>query len=277
MKSEVYPSIASAAVAAALLLDATGAVAITCPAPAAAPAVTAPYVVGETVTGYTPSFADEFNGSALDASKWNNAIWYSTSKGPTNYAVSGGQLLIWPQPQGTKFYDRTIDTDNKFAQQYGYFEICAKLPKGIGPWPAFWLLNHQTAARPEIDIMEAYPGSTNIGYWANASHEPIRYGTTVWYDITQLAGAVNPGTYSPLNQSFNVYGAKWEPSGITFYFNGYQVGQIGTSPAMSLPMYVLLSLWYGSESGTPSLKNTPTGKTNAYAIDYIRVWKLPAQ
>ncbi len=39
--------------------------------------------------------------------------------------------------------------------KYGYVEMRARLPKGKGLWPAFWLLHDaNNKNRPEIDVME---------------------------------------------------------------------------------------------------------------------------
>lgn len=281
MKTYMLPSAAGLLAAASLLVQSTGALAqTTCPAPSSTPSATLPYITsGESLSNYTLTFSDEFNtGSGLDASKWNNAIWYETPKGPVNYDVNNnrnGKLRIWPQSQGGKFYNRTIDTDRKFSQTYGYFEICAKLPRGVGPWPAFWLFNHEGDARPEIDIMEAYPGSQNKGYWSNSNNEPIGYGATVWHDSNRNAGSQYFGPFPPLSKSFNVYAVKWDSTGSTFYFNGVPRGY-KIAAAMPSQMYILLSLWFGGESGKPSNGNTPTGTGNAYEIDYVRVWRLNA-
>lgn len=245
-----------------------------CPQPNSAGAIS-PYISAESTTGYQLSFSDEFSGSSLASGKWNTAIWYQSPKGPINYAVKDGRLKIWPQSQGGKFYDRTIDTDGKFYQTYGYFEMCAKLPKSTGPWPAFWLLNHDTAARPEIDIMEAYPGSKDSG-WANSSQQPIAYGGTVWRDSNDHAAFQRFGPYPPLSERFNIYAVKWDATTVTYYFNGVQVGKFSVRMP-ELRMYVLLSLWCGSASGAPSTRSTLTGESNSYEIDYVRVWKLPGQ
>jgi hypothetical protein len=42
---------------------------------------------------------------------------------------------------------------------------------------------------------------------------------------------------------------------------------------MSDPMYIVLSLWFGSASGTPDA-STPTGRSNAFEINYVRAWRI---
>src|SRR4029453_19238482 len=47
-----------------------------------------------------------------------------------------------------------LTTQSVFSQKYGYFEIRAKVPVGVGVWPAFWMLADDGGWPPEIDIME---------------------------------------------------------------------------------------------------------------------------
>lgn len=255
-----------------------------------------PTVGKESTSGYRLTFQDEFvplaNGdNGLNSAKWNTAIWYETphhiknygvrdSSGPRDSADAGaehsasGVLRIWPQPDGNTFVNRTLDTDgSKFTQTYGFFEMRARLPYGQGPWPAFWLFNHIGRKRPEIDIMEAYPGAPVEKNWSSVDKHPINYGTTVWRDATSQAGWRMIATGRDLYRSFNVYGVKWDASNVTFYFNGSPVYSVNVR--MRDPLYVVLSLWYGSESGTPDVSVTPIGETNAFEIDYVRVWQLP--
>ncbi|WP_326510491.1 glycoside hydrolase family 16 protein, partial [Noviherbaspirillum album] len=120
----------------------------------------APTPFGQDANLFTLSFSDEFN--TYDSSLWNDHIWYEASNATKNYTVEDGKLKIWPQRDASgNFFNRTIDTDGKYYQTYGYFEMEAKLPYGQGTWPAFWLFNHEAGAhpyRPEIDILEAYAG-----------------------------------------------------------------------------------------------------------------------
>jgi beta-glucanase (GH16 family) len=217
------------------------------------------------------AFSDEFNGSALDAAKWNDRIWYETSNATKNYAVSNGSLKIWPQRDATgKFFNRTIDTDGKYYQTYGFFEIEAKLPIGKGTWPAFWLFNHIGTRRPEIDIMEAYAGGGPNSGWSDANFHPTAYAATIWIDAGNLGGTKTMVT-SDLSAAFHKYALKWEAGMQTFYFDGKPV--YSKAVAMPDPMYIMLDLWYGSASGQPD-NTTPTGIGNSYEVNYVRAWKL---
>ena len=222
---------------------------------------------GQTGT-FTLTFQDEFD--SWNTAKWNDAIWYETGNATKNYAVSNGSLKIWPQRDATgKFFNRTIDTDGKYYQTYGYFEIEAKLPIGKGTWPAFWLFNHIGTRRPEIDVMEAYAGGGPNSGWSDANLHPTAYAPTVWIDAGNLAGTKTILT-SDLSAAFHKYAVKWEASKQTFYFDGREVFSV----AVSMPdtMYIMLDLWYGSASGQPD-STTPTGSGNSYEINYVRAWK----
>lgn len=224
---------------------------------------------GQPAGTYKLAFQDEFN--TFNTAVWNDTIWYEASNPTKNYTVSNGSLKIWPQRDASgKFFNRTIDTDGKYYQTYGYFEIEAKLPIGKGTWPAFWLFNHIGNRRPEIDIMEAYAGGGPSSGWSDANFHPTAYAPTVWLDANRLAGTKTILT-SDLSAGFNKYALKWEPNKQTFYFNGREVYTLNVT--MADPMYIMLDLWYGSASGQPD-NTTPTGIGNSYEINYVRAWKL---
>ena len=214
------------------------------------------------------TFQEEFN--SWNTAKWNDAIWYEAGNPTKNYTVSNGSLKIWPARDASgKFFNRTIDTDGKYYQTYGFFEIEAKLPIGKGTWPAFWLFNHIGTRRPEIDIMEAYAGGGPASGWSDANLHPTAYAPTVWIDAGRLAGTKTILT-SDLSAAFHKYAVKWEPTRQTFYFDGREVYTLSVS--MPDPMYIMLDLWYGSASGQPD-STTPTGSTNSYEVNYVRAWR----
>jgi beta-glucanase (GH16 family) len=257
------------------------------PAPAPAPAPTAsadaipqtvqpaakasPY--GQDASNYELSFDEEFD--SFNSSLWNDHIWYSGSNATKNYTVENGALKIWPQRDASgNFFDRTIDTDGKYYQTYGYFEIEAKLPKGKGTWPAFWLFNHIGSRRPEMDIMEAYAGGNGWGA-KNASgvSYPTTYAPTIWKGDTdgQMMGTKMYNAGADLSEGFHKYAVKWEANKQTYYFDGKEVLTVNVS--MGDPMYIMLDLWFGSASGTPD-DSTPQGKGNSYEVNYVRAWKF---
>jgi len=233
---------------------------------------------GQNAGDYELAFHDEFEGGELDRSVWNDAIWYESPNPTTNYAVEDGLLKIWPQRDANgNFFNRTLDTDGKYTQTYGYFEIEARLPVGKGTWPAFWLFNHIGDRRPEMDVMEAYAGGeAPWGFDVDGVPHPQAYAPTVWKGDHegQLVGSRQFDTGTDLSAGFHKYGVKWEPGRQTYYFDGQEVMTVEV--AMGDPMYLMLDLWFGSASGEPD-DSTPTGKGNAFEVRYVRSWKFKGQ
>jgi beta-glucanase (GH16 family) len=273
--TETSPTLASTAVVGSNATTTSAAIPEATQAPAAPAAEAAPTPFGQDASKYTLSFSEEFN--SYNSSLWNDHIWYDSSNATKNYTVEDGKLKIWPQRDANgKFFNRTIDTDGKYYQTYGYFETEAKLPNGKGTWPAFWLLNHDGAApfRPEIDILEAYSGGGPNSGWSDDKLNPTAYASTVWPKGIEGGSAAGSKTHQKLGDlsaGFHKYAVKWEPNTITFYFDGKEVHKVNQS--MSNRMYILLDLWYGSASGNAD-NTTPTGKGNSYEVNYVRAWQF---
>lgn len=139
-----YPSLAKGlgrlAIAATGLLAASGYAATQCQNPA-------------------PIWADEFNGTAVDTTKWefqnsdgcsygicgwgNNELQSYQS---ANATVANGLLTITAKKQrvGSKAYTssriRTLNMPNGGQWKNGRFEARVKVPRGAGMWPAFWIM-----------------------------------------------------------------------------------------------------------------------------------------
>jgi beta-glucanase (GH16 family) len=226
---------------------------------------------GQDPGDYILTFSEEFD--QYNSRLWNDHTWYEKSNPTRNYAVEDGVLKIWPQRDASgKFFNRTIDTDGNYYQTYGYFEMEAKLPKGKGVWPAFWLFNHIGDRRPEIDIMEAYPSGDGWGYIdASGMARPNVYAATIWLDEGKQHGQKTFVAHTDLSAAFHKYAVKWEPDKQTFYFDGKEIWSRHVS--MSDPMYLLLDLWFGGASGPPD-HSTPQGKANSYEVNYVRAWKF---
>lgn len=227
---------------------------------------------GQKAEDYVLTFADEFDD--FNPRVWNDHIWYEESNPTRNFTVENGLLKIWPQRDGSgKFFNRTLDTDGRFEQKYGYFEMEAKLPRGKGTWPAFWLLARSGNRRPEIDIMEAYAGGVEPWGFTDPDgiSRPTAYGATVWLDEGVSAGNRQYDAGRDLSLRFHKYAVKWEPDKQTFYFDGKEV--LTVKAEMNDAKYLLLDLWFGSSSGEPD-DTTPEGKHNSFQVNYVRVWQF---
>ena len=123
---------------------------------------------------------DEFEAPGLpDASKWvhdtsrnrdgwyNNELQYYADRRLENARVENGRLLITarrerlssaPDFGGQNYTSARLITRGLASWTYGHFEVRARLPCGLGTWPAIWML-------PEDD---------RYGSWA-ASGETLRW------------------------------------------------------------------------------------------------------
>ncbi len=141
--------------------------------------------------GWALVWADEFNGSAIDKTKWgyDEDCWgggnderQCYTKSGRNSAIEDGKLVITARHERTTgpalplaqrrqaaqpnaeaardFSSARLSTRGKASWRYGKIEVRARLPQGQGTWPAIWMLPEKTsyglwAASGEIDILEA--------------------------------------------------------------------------------------------------------------------------
>jgi beta-glucanase (GH16 family) len=111
-----------------------------------------------------------------------------------------------------------MTTQGSFSQLYGYFEIRAMLPQGIGMWPAFWMLTGNSYLPgnwpPELDVLEAFGATTSAGEGgANQAHRDIHSTNTA-----QQAGGwatISGNEYT----AYHTYGALRTPQLITFFYD----------------------------------------------------------
>ena len=185
------------------------------PPPPALPDPTPPPV--NTLPGWgAPDWSDEFNGTAVDPTKWN--VRTRSNLGLTidsaipdagQVSVSNGILHLkgdWlpdaPQARSTSatgvnilthktgYIDqRKIQTGNVYrGQRWGRWEIRAKTPTGtntLGALAAFWLRNANSG---EIDIMEAWGYGADFPTAGKAIKDTA--ATTIFGDTTTTASRI---------------------------------------------------------------------------------------
>jgi beta-glucanase (GH16 family) len=151
-----------------------------------------------------------------------------------------------------------------FSQQYGYFEIRAKLPPGPGTWPGFWLIgNHLPDASAEVDILEQL-GKFPDWYQATVHVWPKNGGGRTFEDKHTVH--VEPGTMSA---DFHTYGAMIDPDWVVFYFDRVEVARSPTPPEARQPFFILLDLALGSAW---PIDQTPN--PSYMYVDYVRVYSM---
>jgi len=193
---------------------------------------------------YTLVWEDEFEYTGKpDSTKWtyeygfiraNEKQYYTDSL--NNARVENGNLIIEARKEKIKnetppFFERPAYVDRiQFADytsaslttrgivdwQYAKIEIKAKLPKGRGTWPAFWMLgrNWGKTAWPEcgeIDIME------HVGYDPGIVHGTIH--TKAYNHVLKT----QKGKTIPVDNFFDeyhIYAIEWTPEKIDFLIDG---------------------------------------------------------
>lgn len=242
-------------------------------------------------------WADEFeNDGALNSEKWfhqtklpNGNSWYNgeiqhyTDRTDNTYVEDGVMHLVakketYSNEGVTKEYT-SARLNSKFAFTYGRVEVRAKLPTGVGTWPAIWLLGQNieetgaywdeegygTTPWPacgEIDIMEHWGHNQN--YISSAMHTPSSHGGTINH------GGQNISTAST---EFHTYSLDWYEDRMVFAVDGnvHYTYKPDTRNADTWPFtenqYILLNT-----AIQPSIRNTDFTESTM-EIEYVRVYQ----
>lgn len=180
---------------------------------------------------YDLVWSDEFDYEGLpDETKWgydvggsgwgNNELQYYTDD--KNAFVKDGKLIIEARKEehgGKDYTSARLVTRGKGDWTYGKFEIRAKLPAGLGTWPAIWMLptDWEYGSWPdsgEIDIME------HVGYDQDMIHCTI-HTRSYYHGIgTQKAGTKR---IEGVSDDFHTYTVEWLPDKIIGYVDDEEI------------------------------------------------------
>ncbi|MBR2838108.1 MAG: glycoside hydrolase family 16 protein [Kiritimatiellae bacterium] len=177
-------------------------------------------------------WSDEFDGQALDATKWkfhptmNSGDCVYTNDSRTARVEDGClHLLVVPSgdPGKPQMLPRGVSTRDRMAFKYGYLEMRAKVPFRHGAWPSFWMTAQpglqRSAWMSEVDIFEVFSSTNavvaNLHKWA---------GKKGHFMLPGGEGSLNRAYLfkdcSKLNDEFHVYGFEWTPAEMSFYVDG---------------------------------------------------------
>ena len=226
-------------------------------------------------------WADEFNtDGAPDVSKWgydlgtgsggwgNAELEYYTSR-PENVIVQNGVLKIKAIKEsynGSQYTSARLLSKNKYAFTYGRVEVRAKLPAGIGTWPAIWLLGSDidTNGWPncgETDIMEHRGSELNKIF--GTLHYPGHSGGNANGNTKVIANATT---------EFHIYKLDWTAATVNFYVDDQLYHTVANSPAIPFNhnfFFILNVAMGGNFAGSVD----PLFSSSTMEVDYIRVYK----
>ncbi|WP_420147360.1 glycoside hydrolase family 16 protein [Spirosoma sp.] len=235
-------------------------------------------------------WADEFDKAGLpDSTKWkyevggngwgNNELQFYTARRSENARVENGKLIIEARKeayQGKNYTSARISSQNKQTWKYGRIEALAKLPKGLGTWPAIWMLgsNISTADWPtcgEIDIME------HVGYDEGVIHGTVH---TEAYNHGKHTEKGDTLRVSNVASAFHLYAIEWTPDQIDFFVDNQKyysvkkadLGENVTQWPFDQPFYLILNVAVGGNWGGKKGVDE-TIWPQRMEIDYVRVYQ----
>ena len=200
--------------------------------------------VGDTMTSSAFNelvWADDFLGEGyIDSSKWFHqtqlppgGIWWGgllqhyTNRDENSFVRDGYlHLVAIKEPfedQGELKQYTSARLNSKFAFTYGRVEVRAKMPSGVGTWPAIWMLNKNIneagaywerqgfgeTSWPycgEIDILEHWGKEAN--FIQSAVHTASSYG----HEVKNLGGKLA----RDVSNEFHLYALEWTEDKMIF-------------------------------------------------------------
>jgi beta-glucanase (GH16 family) len=236
---------------------------------------------------YKLVWSDEFNGTALDTSKWgyqfgNQHGWGNNEKEyyrTENAVVKDGFLNIIAKKENyndCEYTSSRILTRGKGDWKYGKFEMRAKMPKGKGIWPAFWMMPTQSVygewpVSGEIDIMEY------LGHETNIIHGTLHYGDLP--PNNKYVGKADTLANGNFCDDFHIFSLTWEENKIEWFVDGELYHSLTSWNTMAAPypapfdqkFHIILNLAVGGY--WPGMPDESTVFPQEYIIDYVRVYQ----
>jgi beta-glucanase (GH16 family) len=245
---------------------------------------------------WSDEFEDPLGDGIVNKTKWfheigpnpyNNELQYYTDR-PENSRVENGSLKIAAKCEeynnsSHQYTSARLNTQGMGEWGPGHrVEVRAKMPVGIGTWPAIWML----------------PSASEYGTWPDSGEIDIM--ESVGCDAGQVYGTVHTGAFNHMKSTqvgrkyFCEYGAwqtytiDWEDHMIKWYTNGvhYHTFAPDTSSSAEWPFdktfYLVLNVAVGGDWGGYCLYGENPSCTSddhfsgdqVMEVDYVRVYTL---
>ena len=222
-------------------------------------------------------WADEFNGTTLDAASWiavdgavnvNNELEYYT---PSDVYLENGSLVLRSQQRvmgGRSYTSGEVRSGTNRTVRIGNaVEWRTQTPTGKGIWPANWLVNTPCngitgcggAWPPEIDVMEirgSMPDDNLMTHW---------WGTYPGqqHETSEYAGVA-------LSSGYHTYRVEWFADSLVWYIDGTQRAKHTSNITVGNLQLVMNTAIGGDFDGSP---DGSTVFPQYHRLDYVRVYR----
>jgi len=240
-----------------------------------------------TPPGWKLVWSDEFNYKGLpDSTKWNYDVggdgWgnaeleFYTKKRLENARVENGSLIIEARKekwQNMNYTSARLISKGKGDWKHGRIEVRAKLPKGLGTWPAIWMLGSTTPLKwpddGEIDIME------HVGFDPGVIHGSIhckKYNHVIHTQKTSVT------TVKDCMDTFHVYAVEWIKDSVKIFVDKLEYFSFANEHSgydawpFDQPMHLLLNIAVGGNWGGQKGVDEKIFPQKML-VDYVRVYQ----
>jgi beta-glucanase (GH16 family) len=236
--------------------------------------------------GLTLAWHDEFDGSALDTTRWT--VYEGPRRDAQNTAdavtVANGLLTITTYTDAGEHRTGFIDTARHFLATYGWFEARMRFVSAPGEWGAFWLqsptmgnpVGDVATAGTEIDIVEHRAVDADGRDIANTYSINLHWdGYGAAHQHAGGDGAPAPGA-APLQGGWHTYAVHWTEEGYVFYLDG--VRQWASAQGVSRrPEFIKVTCEVQDRGWAGAIPAGGYGTRGASAtrmqVDWVRVWQ----
>ena len=245
------------------------------------------------------NMSDEFDGTTLDASKWQSDPvgngWGWDGRPPalfraSNVVVQDGMMQVTvgrldqPVMKGDKEFTHqgAIVRSLNPGQVGWYFECRMKANKTVMS-STFWLMTKKgTTKKLELDIQECVGRTTDKTEAWGRDWDQIFHSNTIHrtkrFNSQKVQLQARRKTETKNCERFYVYGAWWKsPEEIQFYLDGKYAYSIRPEIAWDVPAYIQMAIETYDWNPIPDdggLVEHGTHEERTTQYDWVRTWKL---
>lgn len=222
---------------------------------------------GNSPNGAEAQYFVDFGAHGTRLSNGANPFDVATEAGIlriTGAAVPGGQNASYANNKA--YTSGAITTRGKFHRTYGYFEMAARFPPGVGMWPAFWLLpvvvnaDESQVSAAELDVVEWYGNNTTSvqgTYHTGSPSSPTKLTQEKIVGSTETTSAEH------------TYGLHWTADTLTWYYDRVAYGNSVATPSdCKQDMYLAVNLAMGAWAGVVDNASLP----GIMRVNSVKVW-----